>query len=267
MLAFVHIQKTAGQTMRAILRKNFGTRHCDALVTEGTRSGDWGWVKKCYPGLTSLAGHGVKPTSEVDEQFPDARYYTFVRSPLARCLSHYQYSFERGKKLDFPTWMQQNQNLMCCVICGEQSAQSAIDIIEQKFGFVGLQENFNESLLLWKHWAEESQVDLVYQSTNYAKTNVIKQRIKSDPNNLKLVEALNIEDQKLYDYVVQEIYPRQKTAYGVSLAKDLEQFEQRLGDGCNKSWNAILGKVKRNLIYRPGVRDWKADLEKESRAA
>ncbi|HMP84272.1 MAG TPA: sulfotransferase family 2 domain-containing protein [Verrucomicrobiota bacterium] len=260
MIAFVHIQKTAGQTMRAMLRKNFGWHHCDALVTEGTRPEDWQWIKKCYPSLISIAGHGVRPASEFAAEFPDARYYTILRKPSSRSLSHYQYLFERGKQFDFPTWMRLNQNLMCTVICGEQNAQRAIDTIESKGGFVGLQEHFNETLLLWKQWTGFDHLDLAYRSTNTATSNKLSRQVTSDPQHRELIQEHNQEDQKLYDHVVQVIYPRQKAAYGETLADDLKQFEQRLKSGSNSSWKSVLGKLKRNLIYRPGVRNWKADL-------
>jgi hypothetical protein len=69
MLAHVHIQKTAGQTVRAILRKNFGPAHCDLFKDYGDLERDWKWTVRCYRRLQSVAGHAVKPTTAFQRYF------------------------------------------------------------------------------------------------------------------------------------------------------------------------------------------------------
>lgn len=92
MLAYIHIQKTAGQTVRAILRKNFGTRHCDLPVNPSQiNSRAIAWIRRCYPKLEVLSGHAVGPVG-VLELYENARVFTVLREPVARAISHYQYS-------------------------------------------------------------------------------------------------------------------------------------------------------------------------------
>lgn len=259
MLAFIHIQKTAGQTMRAILRKNFGSQHCDTLVNDNIHPRDWRWVKLCYPNLQSLAGHGVKITPQFEAQFPQARYFTTVRDPFSRCLSGYQYHCERANQVkEFGEWLALNSNRMCSIICGEENAEHAIELMETKIDFVGMMERFDESLILWKKWTGIADLDLSYQSTNKAKSNQIKNQILETPGYRELIQECHTEDQKLYDYIQNEIYPRQMTSYGDSLENDLREFNVQQKTATNSSWAAVVGKLKRNLIFRPGTQLSKA---------
>ena len=263
MFAFVHMMKTAGQTVRAILRKNFGTRHCDFLVNEQARISDWEWVQKCYPRLESVGGHSVMPHGEFDRIFQNTQYFTYLRDPIKRCLSHYQYIIERGSPVDeFPDWILSQRNYQTRFLCGQEDADLAIEILQEKVGMIGLVERFNESLLLWKHWTERPNMDVTYRSVNVARSNRLKHELLSDSRNRELLEECHVEDLKLYRYVVEEVYPQQQQAYGDSLASDLEQFEASLATSSNWSFSSLLGKAKRNLVFRPGVRDWEADLKK-----
>ncbi|MBD3674546.1 MAG: sulfotransferase family 2 domain-containing protein [Planctomycetaceae bacterium] len=259
MFAFVHIQKTAGQTFRVVLRKNFGVRHCDTLVNSNIRARDWYWIKLCYPYLESLAGHGVKLTPEFESHFPHARCFTMLREPISRSLSAYQYSLERSpNRWEFPEWMNQHGNRMCWFLCGEENAEQAIEVLETKIGFVGMVERFNESLLLWRHWTGLPHLDLTYSSVNQANTNHIKQQVRESATNMEIAHERNAEDQKLYQYFTDVIYPRQVAAYGDSLCHDCDQLRQQLESANNDSVKSYLGKIKRNLLFRPGTQLSKA---------
>src|SRR5947209_6943261 len=112
MLAHVHIMKTAGQTFRGILRQSFPGRHCDLMAEKHPASAsDIRWAKHFYPGLKSIAGHCVVPHIGVDEAGVDPRYFTFLRDPLQRCVSHYQFSMQRkGSRIPFQRWLAKYAN-------------------------------------------------------------------------------------------------------------------------------------------------------------
>ncbi len=255
MLAHVHIQKTAGQTIRAILRKNFGPAHCDLSKDYGDLEQDWKWTVRCYRRLKSIAGHAVKPTPAFEKHFPEARYYTFLRDPLRRCISHYQFMLQSGVRCGpFREWAESNADHQTRMIAGEPDADKAIEVLETKIGFVGLVERFDESLVLWKRWTGMPQIDLSYRSVNVARSNAVRMQVLSDDRNRGLIRALHRQDAKLYRYVVEELYPRQVADYGESLQDDVRSFERALARGTNSSWVGLLGKVKRNLIYKPVMR-------------
>jgi len=255
MLAHVHIGKTAGQTIRAILRKNFGPAHCDLFKDYGDLERDWGWTARCYLRLRSIAGHGVRPTPAFDRHFPRARYYTFLRDPFRRCLSHYQFVVEAGGPCPpFPEWLAANADYQTRMLAGEPDAEKAIETIETKVGFVGLVERFNESLLLWKRWTGVFPLDVGYRSVNVARSNGVKAEILSQDGAEAAIRDANQQDEQLYRHVAEEVYPRQVAAYGRGLADDLLWFDAGLAVGTNFSYLGLLGKAKRDLLYKPVLR-------------
>jgi len=255
MLAHVHIGKTAGQTVRAILRKNFGPAHCDLFKDYGDLERDWKWTVRCYPRLRSIAGHAVKPTPAFEKHFPHARYYTFLRDPFKRCLSHYQFILQAGVPCPpFHEWIETNADYQTRMIAGEPNAEKAIEVLETKIRFVGLVERFNESLLLWKRWTGILPFDVGYCSVNVARSNGVKAKVLSHAGAEEAIRDCSRQDEKLYRHVVDVVYPRQVAAYGHTLQDDVRSFESTLAAGTNFSCLALLGKAKRDLLYKPVIR-------------
>ena len=94
MLAFVHIKKTAGTTLTAILRRNFGTRHLDTrlhLYEDLFLADDLRRALKLYRRLDCIAGHHVRPFGDLHSLIPKIRYFTFVREPISRLVSDFQF--------------------------------------------------------------------------------------------------------------------------------------------------------------------------------
>ena len=122
MIIFTHIPKTAGTTLKYILRKNFGTHHIDsAKVKKPVYSAeDLKFARKIFRHPKAISGHNlVDPATNINEQ--GAQLITVLRDPLTRCASHYQDEVLRGKlKLSFEDWIadEQHQNLSVKIIAG-----------------------------------------------------------------------------------------------------------------------------------------------------
>ena len=151
MLAFIHINKTAGRTLRYILRSSFGLRHCEVEPWHAAWTGppfsaqDLKRVRKVYPRLESIAGHRVTGYADLDDGGPaPVRYFTFMRDPLKTCASRFQYNVQyRGKQgLVFEDWIQKDwtRNHQTRMIAGTADASAAIQILRTKQVFVGLTE-------------------------------------------------------------------------------------------------------------------------------
>jgi hypothetical protein len=162
-------------------------------------------------------------------------------------------------------WLPHHRNELCRAICGEENSQHAIDLAEKHIGFIGLTDKFNESMLLWKSWTGRQNLDLTYKPKNVAKNSSVKQKILLDGSLTELFQEANQEDQRFYDYVTQNIYPRQLSQYGDALAGDLEIYEENLASASNLSFQALMGCAKRHLLYKRGLRDWKADLSNDEK--
>ena len=160
MLVFIHIQKTAGSTVRYILRSSFGLRHCEVEPWQAKSTGpdfsnyDLQRLRKLYPDLESIAGHRVTGRVDLQENGTDFRYFTFMRHPLKLAASYFQYNVqERGlKDLVFEEWVQREwpSNRQTKMIAGVADVEEAIRIIKAKQVFVGLTERFDESMVLLK---------------------------------------------------------------------------------------------------------------------
>src|SRR5919106_1343938 len=158
MLVFIHINKTAGRTVRYILRSSFGVRHCEAEPLHIDQSDsvfstyDLKLVRKVYSHLESIGGHRVTGHVDLQENGTEFKYFAFMRDPVKTCASRFQYNVQyRGKKdLVFEEWIQRDwtRNSQTKLIAGAADVDSAIQIIKDKNIFIGLTERFDESMVL-----------------------------------------------------------------------------------------------------------------------
>ncbi|MDH3719131.1 MAG: hypothetical protein OES79_13520 [Planctomycetota bacterium] len=259
MLAFVHIAKTAGTTITQVLRQSLGARHCDIRLWPHVRysqlvvtADDIRRLSLIYWRLESIAGHKVVPYSDLHYAYPHLRFYTFCREPLARMASYYQMLVQKGTVADdFFSWIRTGEcwNWQTQILAGYQDADAAIEKLQHNVGFVGLTERFNESLVMYRRWAGQPEIDIRYTSRNVAADNCIKQRLLTDPASRAALADANREDLKLYDYIVRKYFPRQQKVYGPTLAADVAQFEQN-----NKprvTTISMCGKLMRDFVYKP----------------
>ena len=255
MLAHVHIMKTAGQTVRGILRQSYRGRHCDLLARRLATVSDLHWAQRFYRELQSIAGHGVLPHANLEASGLALRYFTFMRDPLQRCVSHYQFS--SPKRPDYPPfeeWIRSFSNFQTKILCGSEEAQRAIEILEEKIEFVGLVERFNESLVLLKHWSGDSCLDLHYRSVNVAADNTIKQRLLADAKIVALIHECHEQDNIVFRYARDVIYPRQVKKFGPGLQQAVADLEHELPGNAILSFEQFVASAKRNVIYKPLTR-------------
>ena len=269
MIAHAHIPKTGGTTLKAILRRTFGKAHFDTgwpremgwLTVEELRR-----VQLVYRNLKSLAGHGISPTDELHEAFPDIRHYTFLRDPIRRTLSDFQFifhcQFKKSGEPPHPTqfldqFMEANRNRQTKHLAGVEDADTAIEIIRQRVGFVGLVEHFDESLIMLKKWAKLPHADFSYKSLNVSAERMVEGQyllrdlMQKDKSISAQIEYINREDTKLYKFVCDEIYPAQLASYGTTLDDDVGQF---LASNSRVRFffrDSLSGKAYRNLIFKP----------------
>ena len=173
MYAFVHIERTAGRTVISILRRSFGTGHCDIRLPLVRRRVDrpkyqldcrvlvdaevLRRVRRVYRNLQGIAGHNVKPYGDLSVSSPEIRFFTFLRDPAARLRSHFLNALlaDHGPR-DFDRWIAATwvHNWQTKMIAGEPNAQKAIELLSTRVDFVGLTERFDESVVMLGQWLQ-----------------------------------------------------------------------------------------------------------------
>jgi hypothetical protein len=259
MLVFIHINKTAGRTVRYILRSSFGLRHCEVEPSPAKRtdvafsSADLQYIRKLYPHLESIAGHPITGCVDLHENGTKFNYFTFMREPLKTCASRFQYNVQyRGKKdLIFEEWIQEDWtcNHQTKMIAGVADVDKAIQIIREKNIFVGLTEHFDESMVLLKALLANN-LNLSYRPVNAARDNSLAKSLLESQRTWKMLVEANQADMEVYEFVKHEIYPTFQRAYGPKLEADVAHYQQTRHHSFNY-WNLTLSRLKQYLVYKP----------------
>jgi hypothetical protein len=231
-IAVVHVHKTGGTTLSSVFKRSFGGRHCSVVSTNpGAPFFDAAQLREMrpwYPRLHSIMGHDVKVYGDLDSVAPNLRYVTFLRDPVVRCASHYQYDVQvGGVDLPFEEWIthEVSPNRHTRHLAGPNAtADEAIALLEKRFSFVGLIERYDESLVMMRRALEVR--DVRYAKRWTAPADDIKRRLLEDPMSLELLRRANEDDLQVYRHVVDEIYPRQQAAHGPTLDDEVTGFRE-----------------------------------------
>lgn len=213
-------------------------------------------VRRCrliYWRMKCLSGHGITPHSDLDSVSQHLRYFTFLREPLTRCASDYQFRVVRGgMRKPFHEWVRSEfaGNQQTLKIAGQPDADAAIEMLDSRVGFVGLLERFDESLVLLQKWAAPLAIDIRYRPKNVSANSSIKTRLLADPKTLSLLREVNQEDLKLYRYVTEELYPRRIAHFDGDLEDAVSEFK-RTNQPPNVYPRQLGSVLLREVIYKP----------------
>ncbi len=262
MLVFVHINKTAGSTVRFILRSSYGARHCDvepwhaAWEDPPFSAEDLRMVRKVYADLVSIAGHRIAGHVDLDDDDAGLRYFTFVRDPLKTTASRFQYHIDHRKKrgLVFDEWIQRDwiRNAQTQRLAGVPDAGEAIRVIEKRNMFVGLADRFDESMLLLKT-LRAGDLDISYKRVNVAKRNTLAADLLADERSRQMLAEANDQDLELYRYAKEVLYPDLQREYGPALDEAVAAFQNGQRHSFNRP-NLVRYRAKQHGVYRPLLR-------------
>ncbi len=262
MYAFIHIPKTGGSTFRHMLRCSFGAQHLDIKAPLSKRESH-GWITgddlkramRVYPRLQGICGHRVTCFSGLEEAAPNIRYFTFVREPVARMVSHFQHH-QRSKtsedvRGDFLRFCEDphQRNVLCRWIGGRESSQTAIELLDSRVGFVGQTEDFEVSVLLFQRWLNLPALQIPHAPRN-VRPNKLSFDLLEDEELAAAARDANAEDLILHQEITERIYPAQIEAYGPGLEDDLRQL-QLDNQAYRDPGEPVMARLKRNWLYKP----------------
>lgn len=282
MYAFVHIAKTAGTTLTSILRRSFGLRHFDDRILNRPMTGrDLRRLKRVMPQVRSLAGHGIRPHLDLHEVEPKLKYFTFLREPIERAVSCFQfvaathpsYCRQPYTESNLQAWffehIERDNNCQTWHLAGRDDADLAIQILDQRVGFVGLVSHFEESLQMLQAWMQDQRLDIRYQSLNVTaqrsgatrdqarrlqQLREFGQVAKQDPRFLDFVRAHNASDIELYRYAEQVSYPAEVKRLMPQINKEIRLVGNSFFP-MEAQLKLLPSKLHRNLVLKP-LRKW-----------
>lgn len=244
--------------MHALLHKLFcGYISPSPAFGEFFTAGDLARLKRYWPfPLSGIGGHRMGAWLGYEEVLKrELFYFTFLRNPLKRYLSHLNWQMHIKKRFGSPEEFIADDyfdNFQCYRIAGSRHAEKACAMLEERFAFTGLLEEYDRSLLLWRHALGRPDLDLCYQRENVKDYGAQTIRREDLTDRLwKKIEEKNAEDMALYEWVRRELFPRQEQAYGPGLEEDLVAFRQ-LNEGYSfplsarwkrKASNVLLGRI------------------------
>lgn len=262
MYAFIHIPKTAGSTVRHLLRCSFGSRHCDIKAFK-TRRAAQPWVmpadlrllRLVYPRLAGICGHRVVPFTGLEQSCPQLRFFTFLREPQARFMSNFWHDRRHAGGTATPADLERfcldgaRRNVQTRMLCGTGDAGAALRMLRERVGFVGLTEDFDVSLMMFTRWLDRPAFQPFFHTRNRALFPP-PWSLDDHPGLRPLVQEANAEDAVLYRTVVEVLYPAQIRRYAGDIEADIAQvleycrFHREHGE-------ALWAIAKRNLFYKP----------------
>jgi len=240
-VAFVHIGKAAGTTFIHILRDNYFLRYLDVrpFWDESERlfgARDFVVSRRVLPGLSCIAGHSVKPYSDLENVVSNVRYITILRDPVKRYVSQYQYWVERmDKRLSFEEFLaiEGVVDFQTKKFSREGDLDEAKDVLSGKMFLVGLVEEFDQFLVMLRGKLSPQKFNPYYLTKNLARN-----RVKTTDLFERYHDAIrenNKLDLELYRFVKEDLYARYVDGYGDSFNDDVAEF---------KSQNALMGKTR-----------------------
>jgi Galactose-3-O-sulfotransferase len=245
MIIFLHIPKSGGTSLNGIINQQYPKKAIFRFNGIQNRDRIQQLSQQQRTNLQLIRGHFA---FGLHEFLPcPAQYFTLLRDPVARFISHYHYvrrsvnipGHAQVKSLTLRQYTQQmgqkNGNLQTRLLFGLNQTQCqtpsetltvARQNLEQHFAVVGLVEQFDETLVLLKR-------AFGWRMPLYVQQNVTSQKQKDgttiDPETLQLIEQCNAMDLELYRYA-QARFTQQIEAIG----KDFEPMLRR-----QQRWNSL----------------------------
>jgi hypothetical protein len=262
LVVFCHIPKTAGMAVYDVLKANLGVRFL-ASTTWGKRlprttRRDLAIELISYPRVAALAGHGLRPFIDYAEYEERFQWFTYLRDPIQRVISHYVYDRETKKTaLAFEDWLTNDMsNYQVRWIAGKEDLAFAKQFLTHRCALVGLQERFNASLILMNRYLFDERLYISdARRVNVTQSTDEKRRLVENLSKYRdIIEETNALDLALYRFAIDEIWPRQVTSFGEDeLNRRVQaEFGEQRAQGFGRN-SRLVHDLHRNLTYKPTV--------------
>ncbi len=211
LLVFVHIEKCAGTSIISALRSMFGRHHFD-LIPRNKNSmiaskKDISDIFRIDRKVKSIAGHSIRGFIDFEYKV-DALCYAVVRDPVRRLISDYKYFRDvLGFDGSISSFLakKDRSNFQVRALCGSDSHEAAIRVIENKISLLGVVEKFDcfiDGLSVLSGNDFSAYKGKKINAASNRKNNSTDSLSSED---MELIVNANIEDIKLYNYIIKNL--------------------------------------------------------------
>lgn len=223
MYFFLHIPRTAGTTLNAILAQNFRPDEIISVYHADDYSHHREHSAEELAGIRLIQGHLLLQSYDPPLMYGQAvKVFTFLRDPVARLVSEYSfqrswkanhlYSYLNENNVSFRQYVESREkllvyrgkNFMTRCISGLDTGGKDYPVkalsrakknMEKSFGFVGVQERFMDSLVLLAEF-------MGLQNLLHERRNSLKDAAKAElaQEDLDIAEERNKGDRELYQF-------------------------------------------------------------------
>jgi len=262
-LFFLHIPKTAGTTLNAVLNDNFAADKVFDLYTDDQREILRETTYEDIARYDLVRGHVFITNFAhiLDGPIP-FHVFTFLREPVQRVVSEYHflkawpkshlYRFLNDNRISLSEYVTserrelkwRGRNAMVNSLSGvehesmEDRLEAAWHHIKDRFLFFGILERFDESLLLLNKYAKLDRCFYERQNVRNAKG-----RYVATPEEVQLIQEQNRADIELYDRASKE-FDHRIDVMGAAFQAELRLF-RRVNEGFQR--------VSRLIMERDGL--------------
>ncbi|MCK5116091.1 MAG: hypothetical protein KAR44_05795 [Candidatus Aegiribacteria sp.] len=225
--------------MNDILRRTYGLKHFDVTPSSGFlyQYDDLIGDMRLFGSPISISGHGLRPYTDFKEMNNRMNWYTTVRDPIARCISHYQHQVEKmGSQYSLKEWIEKphHKNWMLWFYGGSNSVdQAKRAILDKQMQVVFLSEGLYEGM----EFLFGKGITRVYGEKNKPKTGDTARKIRQNPKLMSIIEEANRGDYELLEFL-----------------RTLEIKPFKPVTSCSRvrsSINSGLSYLHRNCVYKP----------------
>lgn len=259
-VVFLHIGKTAGLSLRAILDRRFQPSQICPV--------DQGEKLKDLPGeqlKTYLLFRGHYSFLDITElPFLNVAMLTMLRNPVDRALSAYQHILrspghslhEQVKDLSLEEFLQDEElsydemfNLCTRLLAGDPDLELAKQRLGEDFAFVGITERFQESMLLLSYVMDWEPI-VEFEWRNVTPNKLSREDLA--PETLETIRLMNALDLELYRFACDLFDARYE-----EMVRELLQ-ERRAKVAASRDANAQeLQRLKSTLEELQSTRSWR----------
>lgn len=242
---FLHLPRTAGTTLNAVLRNHFAPEAILSVYDKDEYERHKYHSPDFFTPIKLITGHLLLETTDPPSIYGmPVSVITLLREPIARLVSEYEflktwksnhlYAVLNENSISFSEYLRSSErmlryrgkNFMTRCIAGAdfdepypvRALSQAKKNLEHNFVFTGIQERFDESLVMLGELL--GMTNLLHDKRNALKAEA---RTAPDPAALELARELNRADMELYDFAV-ALFDERVTALGPAFQARVREF-------------------------------------------